>query len=147
MGKLNVPKGSHVVNPLVSTSDARKLIEFLELVFDAREDKNALAIDEADDKVFNSSVTIGDTPINIFDRKDGWKHMPALLQVYVSELDKKLGIAKNNGAEIVTSATDFYGGKLARFIDPQGNLWWLFELEEYDESDWTAEDLEDDDAA
>lgn len=94
MGKLNVPKGSHVVNPLISTSDARKLIEFLELVFDAREDKNALAIDEADDKVFNSSVTIGDTPINIFDRKDGWKHMPALLQVYVSELDKKLEIAK-----------------------------------------------------
>ena len=33
MGNLNVPKGSHVVNPLVSTSDARKLIEFLELVF------------------------------------------------------------------------------------------------------------------
>lgn len=46
----------------------------------------------------------------------------------------------NLGATVVTQPTDFYGGKLARFIDPQGNLWWLFELSEYDESDWFSEE-------
>jgi len=138
--KINVPKGSHVVNALIATKDTRTLIEFLEKVFDATEDKNALAVSESDRKVFNSSVTIGDTSMIIFDRKDGWKHTPSLLQVYVNNIDKKLGTAESLGATIVTKPTDFYGGKLARFIDPQGNLWWLFELGEYNESDWESTD-------
>ncbi|MDO5522891.1 MAG: hypothetical protein Q4G48_02470, partial [Bacteroidia bacterium] len=66
--KINVPKGSHIVNALIATNDTRNLIEFLEKVFDAKEDKNALAISETDGKVFNSSVTIGDTSMIIFDR-------------------------------------------------------------------------------
>jgi hypothetical protein len=76
----------------------------------------------------------------IFDRKDGWKHTPSLLQVYVNDIDKKLETAVSLGAEVATKPTDFYGGKLARFIDPQGNLWWMFELAEYDESDWSGAD-------
>lgn len=136
--KINVPKDSHVVNALIATKDTRSLIEFLEKVFDAKEDKNALAISETDGKVFNSSVTIGDTSMIIFDRKEGWKHTPSLLQVYVNNIDKKLETAEKLGAIIATRPTDFYGGKLARFIDPQGNLWWLFELGEFDESDWES---------
>jgi PhnB protein len=138
MEKVNVPKGSHIVNALIATKDTRNLIEFLEKVFNAKEDKNALAISESDGKVFNSSVTIGDTSMIIFDRKDGWKHTPSLLQVYVNNIDEKLKTAESLGATITTKPTDFYGGKLARFIDPQGNLWWLFELGEYNESDWES---------
>ncbi len=136
--KVNKPEGSHIVNPLIVTKDTRALITFLEKVFDAKEDKNALAISESDGKIFNSSVTIGDVSMIIFDRKDGWKHTPSLLQVYVNEIDKKLETAEKLGATIATKPTDFYGGKLARFIDPQGNLWWLFELAEFDESDWES---------
>jgi len=136
--KVNVPKGSQVVNSLIATKDTRALIEFLEKVFDAKEDKNALAISETDGKVFNSSVTIGDTSMIIFDRKDGWKHTPSLLQVYVKNINKKLETAEFLGATVTTKPTDFYSGKLARFIDPQGNLWWLFELEEYNEADWDS---------
>lgn len=136
--KINVPKGSHIVNILIATNDTRNLIEFLKNVFDAKEDKNALAISETDGKIFNSSVTIGDTSMIIFDRKEGWKHTPSLLQVYVNNIVKKLETAKSLGATIVTKPTDFYGGKLARFLDPQGNLWWLFELGEFDESDWES---------
>lgn len=138
--KVNVPKGSHTVNALIATQDTRALISFLEKVFDAQEDKNALAISQSDGKIFNSSITIGDTTMIIFDRKEGWKHTPSLLQVYVNDIDRKLATAKSLGATVVTQPTDFYGGKLARFIDPQGNLWWLFELSEYDESDWISEE-------
>lgn len=133
---INIPQGSHVVNPLIATKDTRALITFLERVFDAKEDKNALAISETDGKVFNSSVTIGDVAMIIFDRKDGWKHTPSLLQIYVNNIDRKLETAEKLGATITTKPTDFYGGKLARFIDPQGNLWWLFELGEFNEADW-----------
>ncbi|MDO5522890.1 MAG: glyoxalase, partial [Bacteroidia bacterium] len=63
---------------------------------------------------------------------------PSLLQVYVNNIDKKLETAERLGATIATKPTDFYGGKLARFIDPQGNLWWLFEIGELDESDWES---------
>lgn len=135
---INIPKGSHAVNPLIATKDTRALIEFLEKVFDAKEDKNAFAVSETDGKVFNSSVAIGDVSMIIFDRKDWWKHTPSFLQVYVNNIDKRLEKAKSLGAIITTNPTDFYGGKLARFIDPQGNLWWLFELEEYNESDWES---------
>ncbi len=139
---INIPKGSHTVNPLIATEDTRALITFLEKVFDAEEDKNALAISETDGKVFNSSVTIGDVSMIIFDRKDGWKHTPSLLQVYVNDIYNKLETAERNGATITTKPTDFYGGKLARFIDPQGNLWWLFELGEYSEADWESSEEE-----
>ena len=138
--KVNIPQGSHTVNALIATQDTHALISFLEKVFDAQEDKNALAISQSDGKIFNSSVTIGDTTMIIFDRKEGWKHTPSLLQVYVNDIDRKLATAKSLGAIVVTQPTDFYGGKLARFIDPQGNLWWLFELLEYDESDWISEE-------
>jgi|GEM_PF-88752 len=143
--KINVPTGSHVVNPLIATKDTRALIIFLENVFDAKEDKNALAISETDGKVFNSSITIGNTPIIIFDRKDGWKHTPSFLQVYVNNIDNKLKTAESLGAIITTKPTDFYGGKLARFIDPQGNLWWMFELAEYNEADWESSEESVDD--
>lgn len=85
---MKLPEYTHTVNPLVITEDARKLIEFLEEVFGAVEDKNALAFSDMDNKLFNSSVRIGDTTLNIFDRKDDWKHMPSLLQVYVSDAEK-----------------------------------------------------------
>lgn len=132
-----------MVNPLIATKDARALIEFLEKVFNAKEDKNALAVSESDGKIFNSSISIGDTSIIIFDRKDGWKHTPSLLQVYVNDIENKLETAVSIGAEVVTKPTDFYGGKLARFIDPQGNLWWMFELGEYDESNWNSSDADE----
>lgn len=130
------PPNCHTVNPLIITENTRALISFLEQVFGAVEDPNALAISDSDGKIFNSSIVIGDTSIIIFDRKEGWKHMPSLLQVSVDNIDEKLNKAIELGAELITKPTDFYGGKLARFIDPQKNLWWLFELSDYDESDW-----------
>lgn len=76
-----------MVNALIVTQNARALIEFLKQVFDAKEDPNALAYSESDGKVFNSDVCIGDTHLNIFDRKEGWKHTPSLFQVYVRDID------------------------------------------------------------
>jgi len=61
-----------------------------------------------------------------------------MLQVYVQDIDAKLETAVSLGASVATKPTDFYGGKLARFIDPQGNLWWLFEIAEYNESEWES---------
>lgn len=141
-----VPMGAHMVNTLIVTQNARALIEFLKQVFDAKEDRNALAYSESDGKVFNSDVCIGDTHLNIFDRKEGWKHTPSLLQVYVKDIDEKIDRALRLGADLITKPTDFYGGKLARFIDPQGNLWWLFELFRYEQADWeTPEGYVDED--
>lgn len=140
-----LPPNTHVVNPLIITEDGRALIEFLVQVFDAVEDKNALAYSESDGKMFNSSVTIGDTSMIIFDRKEGWKHMPSFLQVYVANVQDTLGKAVALGANVITEPTEFYGGKLARFIDPQRNVWWVFELGEYDAADWESGDWQAED--
>lgn len=136
MSNKKLPPNNHIVNPLIIAENTRELIQFLEKVFGAVEDKNALAISDTDNKIFNSSVVIGDTSIIIFDRKEGWKDIPSLLQVYVDNIDETLNKAVDLGSEIITIPTEFYGGKLARFIDPQKNLWWLFELSEYNQEDW-----------
>lgn len=144
---LLLPKHAHVVNTLIVTEDARELIEFLKQVFGAKEDKNALAYSETDGKIFNSDVYIGDTHLNILDRKEGWKHTPSFLQVYVKNCQHIIEKAESFGADVITKPTPFYGGYLARFIDLQGNLWWVFEMGDFQESDWEiTEEVVDDDA-
>lgn len=60
------------------------------------------------------------------ERKPGWPFTPALLQVYVDNVDKTLALAQGRGAEIVTRPTDFFGDVFARFIDPWRNMWWVW---------------------
>ena len=60
--------------------------------------------------------------------KAEWPFTPAFIQVYVQDAQTILELATKEGAELVTRVSKFYGGfKLARFKDPFGNIWWLYE--------------------
>jgi uncharacterized glyoxalase superfamily protein PhnB len=71
---------------------------------------------------------LGNATIMVCDSKPDWPPTPAFTQVYVSDGQVVLDRAESRGARIVTVLSPFYNGvKLARFLDPWGNLWWLYE--------------------
>lgn len=96
-------------------------------VFDGRETIAAHTVD-ADGLLIHAEVQVGDSTIMVCDAKPRWGFLPALLQVYVSNLEEPVRRARALGAELVTEPTGFHGGqRLARLQDPWRNVWWLFE--------------------
>lgn len=120
------PKGYNTVNPFIITNDALKMISFLQVVFKAEEDPDARTMD-ADDLLLHSELTIGNSRVLVADTKPGWPNTPSLLQVYVNDVKETLKRAEKEGSHIVTEPTDFYGDVFSRFIDPWGNLWWVYQ--------------------
>jgi PhnB protein len=132
-----VPEGYHTVNPWVIPKGATDFIQFLEKVFEAKEEMAARTLDD-DGLLIHAEVKIGDSVIGVFDSKADWPPTPSFLQVYVEDAEVVLQRAKEAGAEVVTELSDFvYGEKLARFRDPWGNLWWI--NQRIEEVEWEAE--------
>lgn len=134
----NQHEGYHAVQQFVITRDARGFIAFAAEVFGATESEISRVPDD-DGLLIHAEITIGDTVIMLADRKPDWAYTPALTQVYVRAAQPILDRATRAGATIVTELTDFVGDlKIARFRDPFGNLWWLFERtgEEFDWENW-----------
>jgi uncharacterized glyoxalase superfamily protein PhnB len=131
------------VNPFVIIKGgATKFIDFVEKVFDAKENKHVRTPDR-DGTLIHAEVQIGDSMILLADSKSDWPFTPAFLQIYVDNAQHILDKAKAEKAEIITELSDFYNGlKLARLKDPFGNIWWLYEkvdstvFESKSETDW-----------
>lgn len=126
MQKPKAPEGYNTINPFIITQDALQLIAFLEKVFNAKEAPSAHTVD-TDGLLLHSELKIGDATVMVADSKPGWPATPALLQIYVDDVEKTLKAAEGLGAHIVTKPTDFYGELLSRFEDPFGNLWWVYQ--------------------
>lgn len=116
------------VNPFIFIKGgAANFIEFVEKVFDGKENKSIRTPDK-DGTIIHAEVQIGDSMLLIADSKDDWAFTPVFLQIYVDDALENLRKAKVQKAEIITELSDFYNGlKLARIKDPFGNIWWLYE--------------------
>lgn len=125
-----LPPGYGSINPFVAVrgpGGAPAFIRFAENVFGGRETLAAHTLD-ADDLLIHAEVRIGDSTVMVCDAKPHWAFTPALLQVYVSDVAAVVERAQTNGAQVITEPTDFHGHqRLARFLDPWHNVWWLFE--------------------
>jgi uncharacterized glyoxalase superfamily protein PhnB len=123
-----VPPGYNQVNFFVIVKGgASKFIEFVEKVFSGNENKPARTPDR-DGSLIHAEIRLGDSVILVADSKDDWPFTPAFPQVYVEDAQAVLDRAKQEGSEVITTLQNFYNGiKIARFKDPWGNIWWLFE--------------------
>lgn len=119
------PAGSNTVNPFLMTDDAARIIDFVVDVFGASDVPEARTLD-TDGLILHSELRIGDSLITIADRKPDWPFTPGFLQVYVDDVEAALERAVARGARIVTRPTDFFGDTFSRFVDPSGNLWWVY---------------------
>jgi PhnB protein len=120
-----VPAGSNTVNPFIVTDGAAELIGFLTEVFGAEDVPEARTLD-ADGLILHAELRVGDSLLTIADRKPDWPFTPALVRVYVEDVDAVLERAAKLGGRVVTRPTDFFGDTLSRFQDPSGNLWWVY---------------------
>lgn len=134
-----IPKGYNTINPFVVVRDAPGFIKFVTEVFDGVETKEARTMDD-DGLLIHAEIVIADAPILIFERKPDWRHTPAFLQIYVSDVNSTLEKAKQAGANVITEPSDFYGDILSRVQDQWGNIWWVYQ--HVGEIDWKHYDAE-----
>ncbi|MGW0161174.1 VOC family protein [Mycobacterium sp. NPDC003323] len=125
-GGAAVPAGSNTVNPFIFAESAIDLIDFLIAVLDARDVPEARTLDD-DGLILHAELRVGDSLVTIADRKPGWPFTPAFVRAYVSDAEATIRRAEAHGGVIVTRPTEFFGDVLARFVDPAGNLWWIYE--------------------
>lgn len=128
-----LPPGYGTVNPFAAVrgpGGAEAFVAFVVDVFGGSETRAAHTVD-ADGLLIHAEVRVGDSTIMLCDAKPHWTFVPALLQVYVRDVDAVVDRARRRRGEVVTEPTAFHGGqRLARLRDPWHNLWWLFEYGE-----------------
>ncbi len=129
------PQGSATVDPFIMADGAPALIDFIVDVFGAQNVPEARTLD-TDGLVLHAELRLGDSLITVADRKPGWPFTPALLRVYVDDVEETLLRARARGARVVTEATPFYGDVFSRFADPQGNLWWVYSHTPQEDAAW-----------
>jgi uncharacterized glyoxalase superfamily protein PhnB len=141
-----IPEGHNTINPfIIIKGDAEQFIEFTKNVFNAKS-RDQVKTPDKDGKLIHAEIQIGNSTIMMADSKDDWPFTPAFIQIYVNDALAVLKKAKDEGAEIITELTQFYGGyNIARIKDPFGNLWWLYESDnektkEYNKADTSWHD-------
>lgn len=122
-----LPPGYGTVNPFVAVRGAAGFLRFVADVLGGRETRAAHTVD-ADGLLIHAEIRVGSSTIMVCDAKPHWASTPALLQVYVGDVDAVVARARAAGAEVVTAPTPFHGSqRLARVRDPWSTLWWFFE--------------------
>jgi PhnB protein len=120
-----VPEGYATVAPWIVTRDSAREIEFLTAAFDGEE---LGRMHDEEGSIVHAEVRIGDFVVLLFDAKDAWPDTPALLRLYMKDIDEVFEKALRAGATSVTDLFDSpWGDRGGRICDPLGNIWWLVE--------------------
>jgi PhnB protein len=117
------PVGYHSLTPYLVVEGAAQLIEFLEEVFDAEEKERFAA---PGNLVGHAELRIGDSVVMLGDARGPHTPMPAMLYVYVDDVDATFQRALAAGGTQVEPPVDrFYGDRSGGIKDPCGNQWWI----------------------
>jgi uncharacterized glyoxalase superfamily protein PhnB len=117
------PAGYHTLTPYLVVEGAARLIEFLEEVFDAEENERFAA---PGNLIGHAELRIGDSVVMLGDARGPHTPMPAMLYVYVDDVDATFQRALAAGGAQVQAPTDqFYGDRSGGVKDPCGNTWWI----------------------
>jgi PhnB protein len=116
-----IPDGYHAVTPYLIVDGAAKLIDFLKETFGATE---LFRMGAPGGKVGHAEVKIGDSNIMIADNSAEWASRPAMLYVYVKDVDDTHKRALAAGAtQVKEPANQFYGDRSSGVTDAFGNYW------------------------
>jgi uncharacterized glyoxalase superfamily protein PhnB len=112
-----------VVTPWVVSRDTAGLLDFVKEAFGAEE---IARISNENGTIGHAEFRIGDSIVMAFDAKEGWPDTPGFFRVYVEDGDAVYRRALEAGAVSVTEMTHlFFGDRVGRVRDPQGNVWWI----------------------
>ena len=118
-----VPEGYRAVTPWIISRDTAGLLDFVKEAYGAEE---IARVHNEDGTIGHAEFRIGDSIVMAFDAREGWADTPGFLRLYVEEGDAVYRRALEAGAVSVTEMTDlFFGDRVGRVRDPQGNVWWI----------------------
>ncbi len=120
-----IPDGYHSVTPYLLVEGAQSLIDFMKEAFGATE---RFRMEAPGGKIGHAELEIGDSVIMLADAStsDQGTPMPAMINLYVEDVDKTYQQALEGGATSVREvANQFYGDRNGGVRDPYGNVWWI----------------------
>src|SRR2546425_5836186 len=111
------------VHPYLVVQGMPKLPEFLKQAFNSTELER---VPRPDGTISHAEVRIGDSVVMMGEANGQSKPMPAMLYVYVEDVDAVYKRALQAGAKPVRELKDeFYGDRAGGVADPVGNPWWI----------------------
>jgi uncharacterized glyoxalase superfamily protein PhnB len=118
-----VPRGYHTVTANVVVDNAERVIEFAKQAFDA---KQRMRFDAPDGSIAHAEIQIGDSIIMVADASEEFPPRPAILLLYVPNVDATYAQALRSGAISLREPVNaFYGDRSAGVLDGVGNQWWI----------------------
>ena len=118
-----IPDGYHTVTPYLVVRDVAGLIDFLQQAFAAKEIER---MQGPDGSITHAEVRIGDSVVMMGQATDDVEPMPAMLHLYLEDVDAAYRQAVAAGGASLREPTDeFYGDRSAAVKDAYGNQWWL----------------------
>jgi len=118
-----IPEGYHTVTPYLVGPDVAGLLKFLAAAFGATETER---VTDPGGAVRHAEVQIGDSRVMMGEPTGDYAPMPAMLQLYVEDVDAVYQRAlRVGGISIEEPADQFYGDRRGGVRDPSGNQWWI----------------------
>jgi uncharacterized glyoxalase superfamily protein PhnB len=118
-----IPEGHHSVTPYLVVRGVARLIDFLKQAFEA-EEINRTA--RPDGGIGHAEVRIGDSMVMMGEPAGDFQAMPAMLYLYVEDVDRVYRRALSAGATSLMEPGDrFYGDRNGGVKDDWGNHWWI----------------------
>ena len=119
-----VPHGYHTVTPYLVADHAEKVIAFLQRAFDARLDQQPTR--RPDGSIMHAAIRIGDSMVMIANSCEQAKAMPAMIYLYLPDVDAAYRRALDAGATSIMEPSDqFYGDRSGGVTDASGNQWFM----------------------
>jgi uncharacterized glyoxalase superfamily protein PhnB len=119
-----IPEGYHTVTPYLVVRGAAKTLDFIKKAFGGEVIGDAMK--RPDGTLMHATVKIGDSRVMLSDASEQNPPMPAMLYVYVADVDAVYQRAVTAGAISVMEPKDqFYGDRSGGVKDPAGNQWFI----------------------
>jgi PhnB protein len=117
-----IPEGHPRVSSYIVSPGVAKIIDFAKQVFNAQE---VYASRRPDGSVMHAEIKIGDSIVMLGEGQDG-KKFPAMLHIYMEDVDAVYGRALQAGAKSIREPADQpYGDRSSGVEDEFGNQWWI----------------------
>jgi len=118
-----IPDGYPRVVPYLMVADARKFIDFMSTVFDAKVSEQML---RPDGKIGHTELRLGDSMVMLSEASEASPATPVMLHVYVEDVDAVFERAVRAGGTVVAQpANQFYGDRSGGVKEPSGNTVWI----------------------
>ncbi len=118
-----IPEGFHTLTPYLIVGDAEKELEFIKAAFNAQ----LIHLSRGPDgSIGHVTAKIGDSMLMMGRRSGEYPAMPAMLYMYVPDVDAVYKRALECGAKSVREPADqVYGDRSGGVVSANGIHWWF----------------------